>query len=144
MPETPTKEAMAAAVRIMQDVFLWNEERCLTPEGRAAIGEIASRMDAYCDSQRNLDYILVANERDAAVARAEAAEGARLELNNRCLAAEAERVALEQRVALLENAWAESWDCSADPGHDIMHAAIGYDTAEAAPEPAAHTEGEGQ
>jgi hypothetical protein len=35
-----------------------------------------------------------------------------------------ERDAAEARVQTLEEAWSESWDCSRDPGHRIMHAAL--------------------
>jgi hypothetical protein len=35
-----------------------------------------------------------------------------------------ENRALQARVVALEDAWADSWDCSRDPGHRIMNAAI--------------------
>lgn len=35
-----------------------------------------------------------------------------------------ERDDLQVRVATLEAAWSQSWDCSADPGHRIMNAAF--------------------
>ena len=33
-------------------------------------------------------------------------------------------VSLAGRVRKLEYAWKQSWDCSADPGHKIMHQAM--------------------
>lgn len=41
----------------------------------------------------------------------------------RTKAAEAAQGRAEQRVAALVEAWNQSWDCSRDPGHRIMHAA---------------------
>lgn len=69
----PTQSSSSEAVQIMQEVFFWDEERCLSPEGRAAIGAITEKLDAYAaESMPNV--IKLVAERDAAVARAEAAE----------------------------------------------------------------------
>lgn len=47
MPDTPTAAAMEAAVDIMQTVFFWDDERCLSPEGRAGIGAVAVCLDDF-------------------------------------------------------------------------------------------------
>jgi hypothetical protein len=46
-----------------------------------------------------------------------------------------ERDAAEARVRTLEEAWSESWDCSRDPGHRIMHAALAAEEPAEEPSP---------
>ena len=81
MPDTtkaPSKQAMEAAVAIMRDVFMWEDDRLREPFGRAAVGQIAAALDAFAkqsvanpehDCRFRAAVEAVADDRDALRAR---------------------------------------------------------------------------
>ena len=76
--KAPSKQAMEAAVAIMRDVFMWEDDRLREPFGRAAVGQIAAALDAFAkqsvanpehDCRFRAAVEAVADDRDALRAR---------------------------------------------------------------------------
>lgn len=110
MPDTkPTKEAMEAA-----------QIECNHGQtNRICRSCIATTLDAYAaeriedatDGDRTFTRLAqVERERDAALAKLEAAE--------------AQVARLNAQIVHLSSAWSDDWDCSASPGHDEMNEAF--------------------
>ena len=64
MPETekaPSKEALEAAVKLMRDVFSWEDAMLLTAPGRGAVGSVAAAMEAFA-AEQNVDLQVWVND----------------------------------------------------------------------------------
>jgi len=60
---------MEAAVKLMRDVFMWEDDRLLEPFGRAAVGSVAAALDAF--AAESLPNVKLVAERDEARAEEE-------------------------------------------------------------------------